>query len=176
MELCFIVSQAQGFRILLPNAEGAERRRRRRLRRLRRRQQLLPGKAHRAGAAASGLRPPGRRGARGEAGRPPRPHVMDRASRSTPGALLPPPGLLVVQSEAAGVHHGARRLVAAAAAAERRRWAQEVRLVFYLLGKTPTSERERGWDPGKPCLVGSRGKRLGARAAAGRVQKRPRGR
>lgn len=99
LELCFIVSQAQGFRILLPNAEvasvaasvavavavavaaAAARQRRR--------QQLLPEKAHRAGAAARGPRPPRRRGACSEAGETPRPHVTDRGSRLHPCARLP---------------------------------------------------------------------------------------
>lgn len=52
-------------------------------------------------------------------------------------------------------------MVAAAAAAERRRWAQEVRLVFYLLGKTPPSERERGWDPGETLFGGFTWKAVG---------------
>lgn len=90
LELCFIVSQAQGFRILLPNAEVASDAASvpvavsvAAAARQRRRQQLLPEKAHRAGAAARGPRPPQRRGACSEAGETPRPHVTDRVRGST---------------------------------------------------------------------------------------------
>lgn len=71
LELCFIVSSAQGFRILLPNAEvaaaaataaaaaaalvAAA---------------AAPGNAHHAGAAGPGLRPLGAAGRAVKAGRP----------------------------------------------------------------------------------------------------------
>lgn len=153
LELCFIVSQARGFRILLPNAKVASqlrlrrrrrrrRRRQRRRRRRRRRQQLLPGTAHRAGAAAPGLRPLGRRGGARGGGESPRPHVMDRASGSTQ-ALGSRAGPLRVQSQSAGAARskaiGCRR---------QEGWVPEgFRLLFYLLGRV-FSARNRGGDQG----------------------------
>lgn len=67
MELCFIVSRAQGFRILLPNAEVAAAKA---LAAAARTAAAAPGNAHHAGAAGPGLRPLGAAGRAVKAGRP----------------------------------------------------------------------------------------------------------
>lgn len=64
LELCFIVSWAQGFRILLPNAEVAA------AAAAAVAAAAAPGNAHHAGAAGPGLRPLGAAGRAVKAGRP----------------------------------------------------------------------------------------------------------
>lgn len=126
LELCFIVSQAQGFRILLPNAEVASDAASVAVAvsvaaaaRQRRRQQLLPEKAHRAGAAARGPRPPRRPGACSEAGETPRPHVTDRDFAAPPMRSASAPSL-GESNPKPRAHHGAKRLAAAARRGGRR--------------------------------------------------------
>lgn len=92
LELCFIVSQAQGFRIPLPNAEVAA---------APAAAAAVPGNAHCAGAAAPGLRPLGALGRavwRGD----PAAARDGRGSGFHPCSLLPRRVSPRVQSEASG--------------------------------------------------------------------------